>query len=475
MDQMGLRAILQPVEQNLDISDSRVILSFRSPRRFWKWANSGRRGTAIRGGAWSITGYVGVQLLRTTATLVLARQFLGPEPFGLIGLVAVFISGLSMFSEFGLVANIVQHPRGDESDFLNTAFSVQALRGLAIWLVSVAAAYPMAIFYKQPQLVPLLTVAALSEAVRGLTSTAAWTLTRHMKLRNITLLAISSEAAASTIGIVWAFLAPSVWALVARTAVGAVVYAFGSHFVAGRRVRFQWSSSAARDILHFGGWISLATAAHFLGSQGERLILGKVVTPAELGCFSLALMISAVPAGGVNQLVSQIFLPMISADVRTSHSETLRNFARARKILFAIAVVTGLGFVFLGKPLVTLLLTSKYAMTAWMLQILGLRVALDFFAAPTSSLVIAYGKTRYAAAANTTRLVCMIVGVWIGFKLFGLREAVISLILAQAISYFPLIVGLRKLLPEAVGTEMRSYGILLAVLCFMAVVQLHGI
>ena len=173
------------------------------------WPNSDRARLALRGGAWSIGGYAATQLLRTAATLVLARHLLGPEPFGLVGLVGVFIAGLAMFSELGILANVVQHPRGDDPDFLNTAFSIQAARGLVIWIVSILAAYPLAQFYQQPQLLGLLVVAGASELLRGLTSTAAWTLTRHVKLRDITLLTVLSELIATGICVVWAVISPS--------------------------------------------------------------------------------------------------------------------------------------------------------------------------------------------------------------------------------------------------------------------------
>src|SRR3954468_21140352 len=142
-----------------------VLPSFVAPKRWAKirnWTTTGRSSVAIRGGVWTITGYILTQILRVSATLVLARHFLGPESFGIVGLVSVFVAGLSMFSELGIVANVVQHVHGDDPDFLNTAFSVQALRGLAISVVALAAAYPVSRFYHQPELLPLLGVAGLA-------------------------------------------------------------------------------------------------------------------------------------------------------------------------------------------------------------------------------------------------------------------------------------------------------------------------
>lgn len=446
------------VEQKLDRIDA-----------IRKWAGSGRPAVALRGGAWSLLGYVATQLLRTIATLVLARHFLGPEPFGLVGLVGVFVAGLSMFSELGILANVVQHPRGDDPGFLNTAYFIQAGRGLAIWVACLLAAYPVALFYHEPQLFALLVVASVAQLVQGLSSTALCTLTRHVQLRNVVLLQIASEIIAAAVAILWAVASPSAWALVARTVSAAAVYAVGSHFIVKQRVHFGWDKSAARDILHFGGWISISTAAFFLGGQGERLILGKFVTAAEIGCFSLALMICTLPAAGVSQLVGQIFLPMLSKTVRTSRTDTIRDFQRARPFFFALGCVAAVGFLTLGKPLVGLVLNSKYAMTGWMLQLLGIRVGFDVFAAPASNLVLAYGKTKYSAAGNTTRLVVMVTGVYIAFAFFGIREAIIALVIAQAVSYFPLLTGIRKLLPEVVGSELRWYAGLLAVLGVAAV------
>ncbi len=429
-----------------------------------KWSVSYRTATALRGGAWTISGYIATQLLRTVATLVLARHFLGPETFGIVGLVGVFLAGLNMFSELGIVANVVQHPRGDDPEFLNTAFTIQAGRGLLIWIASAVAAYPMARFYNQPELVWLLVIAGISELFRGLASTAAWTLTRHVKLGSITLLTVGSEAVAFGVGIIWAVLSPSAWALVARTIATAAVYAIGSHFIAKPRMKFGWDRAAAKDILNFGGWVSLSTAAYFLGGQGERLILGKFITPAELGCFSLAVMVSSVPAGGIGQLVNQIMLPMISATARKDRIETVRDFLRARRMFFGLAIVCAIGFLALAKPFVTIVLSSKYAMAGWMLQALGVRVALDVFAAPASSLVMAFGRTKYSAAANTTRLIFMVAGISIAFARLGIHEAVLALVIAQVISYFPLVLGVRRLLPEVTSAELRYYCSLLGLL-----------
>jgi hypothetical protein len=109
-------------------------------------------------------------------------------------------------------------------------------------------------------------------------------------------------------------------------------------------------------------------------------------------------------------------------------------------------------------------------MTGWMMQILGLRLALDVFAAPLSNLILAFGLTKYSAAGNTARLIGMVSGVWIAFALYGLWHAVVALILAQALSYFPLIFGIKKVLPEVAVAELRWYGVFLVLLALASII-----
>jgi hypothetical protein len=48
-----------------------------------------------------------------------------------MGLVMVFLSGLDMLTDMGIGMDVIQHRRGDDPSFLNTAFHV-GLRGAAV-------------------------------------------------------------------------------------------------------------------------------------------------------------------------------------------------------------------------------------------------------------------------------------------------------------------------------------------------------
>jgi O-antigen/teichoic acid export membrane protein len=99
---------------------------------------------AIRGAIWTIAGYGAGQLLRLGGNLVLTR-LLEPKLFGLMTLVFVFITALHLFSDLGIGVSVIQNKRGDDPVFLNTAWTLQVVRGVFLWalrLVDCLACFP---------------------------------------------------------------------------------------------------------------------------------------------------------------------------------------------------------------------------------------------------------------------------------------------------------------------------------------------
>ena len=167
---------------------------------------SHRLEQVLHGSLWTLIGYGGGQILRAATTIILARKLLGPREFGLVALVAVFLSGLDLLTDLGIGLDVIQHPRGDEPAFINTAFLIQVLRGLLIGGVAMALAYPFAHFYKQPQATGLAIVCALSVVIRGFASGSIWTLTRHLQIKKLTIVNFSGDVAGFAISLVWAWI-----------------------------------------------------------------------------------------------------------------------------------------------------------------------------------------------------------------------------------------------------------------------------
>ncbi|WP_341199011.1 oligosaccharide flippase family protein [Lentibacter algarum] len=135
----------------------------------------------LRGAGLTVFGFGWSQAMRLLSNLVLTR-LLFPEAFGLMALITVFLMGLNMFSDVGVAPAILQSKRGDERDFLDTAWTIQVARGVLLWLTACALAWPISLFYGVPDLLYMLPVAALTLVIAGFNPTRYHEANRHLRM-----------------------------------------------------------------------------------------------------------------------------------------------------------------------------------------------------------------------------------------------------------------------------------------------------
>src|SRR5688572_17873197 len=175
--------------------------------------NEAIKSRVIRGTVISLIGQGGSKGLRLISNMILSR-LLFPEAFGLMTMVNFLVLGLSMISDVGILPNIIQHTRGDEPAFLNTAWTIQVLRGTALLLLGALFAYPLSVYYEQPDLVTLAPIACLTALFNGFDSTNIATMRRKITLGRVVAIEVISQAGAMAVMIVHAFYFRNVWALV---------------------------------------------------------------------------------------------------------------------------------------------------------------------------------------------------------------------------------------------------------------------
>ncbi len=236
---------------------------------------------ALQASVWSILEYGSGMALRIVSSLVLTRLLL-PAYFGELTLVTTLTVGISLLSDIGLAPSVIQSTRGDDPIFLNTAWTIQVVRGTALWLIAVALSWPMAIFYHDPRLKILLPVLAFCSFISSFNSTNLLTLSRHMGVKRLFAIDGTSAVLSLLVTVVWAYLWPSVWAIIGGQLVSTVYrlcISFIPSVAPGIRNSFHWDKESVHQIVHFGRWILLATAFTFFATQADRLVLGRLNHP----------------------------------------------------------------------------------------------------------------------------------------------------------------------------------------------------
>jgi O-antigen/teichoic acid export membrane protein len=422
---------------------------------------------AIRGTIWTIAGYGASQILRFGSNLILTR-LLEPKLFGLMALVYVFITGLHLFSDIGIGPSIIQNKRGDDPDFLHTAWTLQVIRGFCLWFGCLLVAWPVAAFYGDPQLKWLLPVVGLSTIISGLNSTALFTLNRHIAVGELAIFELGGQIISIAVMIVWAWCSRSIWAIVAGGLVSDVVRMVWSHRLnSGAPNRFVWDREAAKSIFSFGKWIFLSTAVTFLADQADRIILGKLISFEVLGVYGIAFTLSDMPRNVLGALSSKVIFPAFSklADLpRETFRAKIQKNRKPILMVMALALTIAVSF---GDMLIAVLYDKRYIQAGWMLPVLALGIWPRILTQTIDPALLAVGKVSYMALGNQLKFLFVLIGLPVGFSLMGLPGAVLVVALNDLPFYGAVIFGLWREKLTCVKQDIKATALLLALLALV--------
>lgn len=297
-------------------------------------SGSGLASRLIRSSGWTLLGYGVSQAIRLASNLILTR-LLYPEAFGLMAIITVFLVGLTMLSDVGIGPSIQQSPRGDEPDFINTAWTIQVIRNGLLFLVCCIMGLVAARIYQNDQLKLMLPVAGLSLLIGGFNPTRIETANRHLTIGYVTILDLLSQFVSLIVMLLLAWWMESVWSLVIGSVVAAVVRLALMHsYLPGPSNHFRWDASSVSELIHFGKWIFLGSICGFLLGQGDKAILGVYLKLDKLGVYNVGYFLANFPSALATSLMGRIMIPIYR---ERPPGESPANFAKLQRLRFAMS------------------------------------------------------------------------------------------------------------------------------------------
>lgn len=390
---------------------------------------------ALGSSAWSMANFGVGQIMRLGSNLILTR-ILSPDDFGLMALVTSFLIGLSMFSDMGFGPSIMQSKRGDDPDFLDTIWTLKIIRGFLIFGAAMVMAWPLALFYDAPLFGWVFPVAATSMIVGGFLPTRIDTAARHLQLGRLTVIELGNQLIGVLITIAAALILNSVWALVWGNVLGAFAQLLTFRLLLpGHRNRFRMEPEARAEVMKFGKWIFFSTICGFLLFQGDRIILGRVLTLHQLGIYNIGLFLATVPMMLGNSIASRLFIPMYRQHPPAESAENARILARTRAGLTALLLFAAVMLAWCGPPLVGLLYDARYTAAGGILVAIACIQLLQVIPISYEYSALAAGDSRGFFAMQSIRAAIYFTLVATGAYLQGLPGLLVGQGLSQILCY----------------------------------------
>lgn len=375
--------------------------------------------------------------------------------FGLMAIVNVLLIGLVLLTDLGLRQNIIQSKRSHEDIFLNTVWAFQIMRGLFIWGVSILAAIGVyfaqannllasGTVYAEPLLPYIIPIATLATLISSFEPTWTSVASKGLQQSRLVKIEIASQLAGVILMVLLALYFKSIWALVIGSLGSSLAQSIIVNFIIKeKKNRFEIDKEALHEIFHFGKWVFLSSVIGFLINNGDRLLLGGLITTEELGVYSIAAFMIGAVTMVVSRLMANVAFPALSEAARERPQDLKRVYYRFR-IPFDAALLFAAGFlVVAGQSIIHILYDARYQNAGWMLNALALSlISIRYNLA--DQCYMALGKPKVMTVLIMIRTATLFILLPIIFKKYGIHGAIWVIVLSGFVS-IPLAIYYKKI------------------------------
>jgi len=355
----------------------------------------------VIGGFWVFALKIVQRILNLIRLIILAR-ILAPHDFGLLGIALLTMATLDTFSQTGFQAALIQK-KDDIESYLNSAWTVQILRGFVLFAVLYLIAPYAALFFDAPEARFIIPVIGISILLQAFTNIGVIYFQKELEFNKQFIYQLSGTLADFIVAVSAALILKSVWALVFGLVAGNFVSFIVSYLIHSYRPRLSSDLGKARELFIFGKWIFGSTILIFLITQGDDIFVGKLLGVTALGFYQLAYRISNLPATQITHVISQVTFPAYSKlqdDIPKLREAYLKVLQVTAFLSFPIA---GLIFV-LAPDFTKIFLGEKWMPMVPAMQVLVLAGLVRSIAATAGPIFYAVGKPKIDTRLQIIRL-----------------------------------------------------------------------
>ncbi len=376
-----------------------------------------------RSAAWMIALRLADRSIGLVSVLILAR-LLVPADFGIVAMGTVILGALEAMTSFGFEMALIKRQAKDRERW-DSAWTLNAMIGLANAVIVAALAPAAAAFYGEPRVVSVMGVLAVSAFVGGLRNIGMVEFEQELRFRPIVVLALIRRISGFVVTVVIAWVYGTYWALLVGMVTGQLVDMLLSFVMSPYRPRP--GLAAWRDLVSFSKWLLVNNLLSYASQRAGDLIVGHRAGAASLGVYSVSFELANLPTSEMVRPVMRAVFPgyaLMSADRERLANGFITVFALV--LLFALPAAAGIAL--LAEPLVAVLLGERWRDAVPLIQVLAVYGGIRAAQANTGSVYLALDRPQFTTAMTLLSVVLSFGSFAVALARWPLADAAWSLV-----------------------------------------------
>lgn len=391
---------------------------------------------------------------------ILAR-FLGPEQLGLAATLILTIQFFQSISDSGSDRFLIQDRLGDEPSVQRLVQAVFVARGLFTASFLAFGAAPIAAWLGHRALAEGLIFLAIYPVIAGLT---------HLDMRRAQRASdFRPEARAQLAGEISGLIATGVAAYITRDftaviyglVVRSIVVVASSHRSAERPYSIGFSQEHSDRLRRFAIPLLANGLLLFIGSQGDRVIVGQQLGFEALGLYTAVLLLIFYPTGALSRFMSGIHLPQIAAEAGNPAAAFIAiDRLGGQTIILGVAMCVG--FVAIAPIAIPLLYGSGFRQPVLLIALIGILQTSRFIRLWPATAALAIGRSGIVLTNNLVRMLGLPIALVSAQLTDSVAGAIVGFIVGEVLAFFAAIALLNRALARPRATGLRRMSLYLA-------------
>ena len=421
----------------------------------------------VRGLSWNAAARWSGQLVSWASTIIVVR-LLTPGDYGIAAMAGVVFGLVNYLIDGGIGTAIVS--RGETNPArLSQLTAATLMLGVLFGIASALLAIPVARFFGEPRLVPVILVVSTSYVYLNFKIVPLAVLQRDLRFKEIAWTHLVWVVTSAGVSLALAFAGMGSWALVLGSLVGASASALLTWLLAPQRPRWPvWAE--IRDTIRFGNHMMVSRLAGYANENADSLVIGRVLGHQPLGSYRVAMEIGSMPIEKVAGIIQQVATP-IFASLRGDRAPLRRYFMLLTEALSLIGWPLALGLSLVADLIVSVVLGPNWLAAVTPLRILGVAAAVRSVTPLIWSIVIVGGNSLLVMRISVVSAVALVMALLVGSRwgLAGVAAAWGVVITLTAVPGLRWVLRTLEMRFTAYLRAMRSAALAAAFMCVVVI------
>lgn len=383
--------------------------------------------------AWSTIDKFGIQILGFVIGIILARYFLTPADYGLMGMITIFTVLSGVLLDSGFSSALIRKVTISQTE-ISTMFHFNLGMSIVAYLIMFFCAPFIAALFQYPILTNICRINSFVFILNAFIFTQNVTFTRNANFKPIAISNIVGITCAGILAIILAYKGFGVYSLVYQNLFfvfirGAILWLF-SHW----RPSFLFDFQVIKNLWGYSSKVLLTGVLNSIFNYISPVLIGLYYPAKDVGLYTQGNKISDMASQSVSSSLQSATFPILS-QLQNDNERLKRAYRKIVRVTSFISFPLLFGLSAVSIPFIHVLLTEQWHDSAVYLQILCIGAA--FIALINLNLNILYvkGLSTISLLFEIIRKGLIVLAIFITFR-YGIKPLAMGISSVSIFAFF---------------------------------------